>query len=694
MTKQEYLEKVALANRYSIAYYVNDEPLVPDAEYDRLFHELLDYEVAHPQDLAQDSPTIRVGGKVRAGFEEVAHKVPLLSLGDIFNQEELENFSQKITDEEGYSEVEYCAEVKLDGLAVSIIYENGLLVRAATRGDGKVGENITENIKTIKSIPLRLIGEHIPSYLDVRGEVFMPRDGFNAWNEKARKIGGKVFANPRNAAAGSLRQLDSAITAKRPLTFNAYYIGECQGQSLPDTQYERLVWLKKLGIPINPLTKIVKGLKGLEDFYKDIAQKRDSLNYDIDGVVLKVNEIAVQERMGFTSRVPRWAVAYKFPPQEEITKLLDVEFQVGRTGAVTPVAKLEPVYVGGATISSATLHNADEIERLDLCYGDYVTIRRAGDVIPQVVGVVQEKRLKDAKKVVFPTKCPVCGSDIERLEGEVVSYCTGGLYCKAQLKRSLEHFVSRDAMDIENLGGAIVDALVASGKVTAISDLYLLSLEDLATLPLEGQTLSGKTRLLGSVVAKKILNNINNSRKIDFNRFIYALGIPSVGQATALLLARKFAGLKELMQATKDDLMSIPDIGPKSAQEILDFFKESHNKEIIDRLVLKPEEYILGQGLTLMPLKAQASDTLGALPLEGRTYVLTGTLSFMDRSLAKEHLVSLGAKVSGSVSKKTYAVIAGEAAGSKLAKANELGVQVLSEDDFLALLQEYGILSN
>ena len=694
MTKQEYLEKVALANRYSIAYYVNDEPLVPDAEYDRLFHELLDYEVAHPQDLAQDSPTIRVGGKVRAGFEEVAHNVPLLSLGDIFNQEELENFSQKITDEEGYSEVEYCAEVKLDGLAVSIIYENGLLVRAATRGDGKVGENITENIKTIKSIPLRLIGEHIPSYLDVRGEVFMPRDGFNAWNEKARKIGGKVFANPRNAAAGSLRQLDSAITAKRPLTFNAYYIGECQGQSLPDTQYERLVWLKKLGIPINPLTKIVKGLKGLEDFYKDIAQKRDSLNYDIDGVVLKVNEIAVQERMGFTSRVPRWAVAYKFPPQEEITKLLDVEFQVGRTGAVTPVAKLEPVYVGGATISSATLHNADEIERLDLCYGDYVTIRRAGDVIPQVVGVVQEKRLKDAKKVVFPTKCPVCGSDIERLEGEVVSYCTGGLYCKAQLKRSLEHFVSRDAMDIENLGGAIVDALVASGKVTAISDLYLLSLEDLATLPLEGQTLSGKTRLLGSVVAKKILNNINNSRKIDFNRFIYALGIPSVGQATALLLARKFAGLKELMQATKDDLMSIPDIGPKSAQEILDFFKEPHNKEIIDRLVLKPEEYILGQGLTLMPLKAQASDTLGALPLEGRTYVLTGTLSSMDRSLAKEHLVSLGAKVSGSVSKKTYAVIAGEAAGSKLAKANELGVQVLSEDDFLALLQEYGILSN
>ena len=694
MTKQEYLEKVALANRYSIAYYVNDEPLVPDAEYDRLFHELLDYEVAHPQDLAQDSPTIRVGGKVRAGFEEVAHKVPLLSLGDIFNQEELENFSQKITDKEGYSEVEYCAEVKLDGLAVSIIYENGLLVRAATRGDGKVGENITENIKTIKSIPLRLIGEHIPSYLDVRGEVFMPRDGFNAWNEKARKIGGKVFANPRNAAAGSLRQLDSAITTKRPLTFNAYYIGECQGQSLPDTQYERLVWLKKLGIPINPLTKIVKGLKGLEDFYKDIAQKRDSLNYDIDGVVLKVNEIAVQERMGFTSRVPRWAVAYKFPPQEEITKLLDVEFQVGRTGAVTPVAKLEPVYVGGATISSATLHNADEIERLDLCYGDYVTIRRAGDVIPQVVGVVQEKRLKDAKKVVFPTKCPVCGSDIERLEGEVVSYCTGGLYCKAQLKRSLEHFVSRDAMDIENLGGAIVDALVASGKVTAISDLYLLSLEDLATLPLEGQTLSGKTRLLGSVVAKKILNNINNSRKIDFNRFIYALGIASVGQATALLLARKFAGLKELMQATKDDLMSIPDIGPKSAQEILDFFKEPHNKEIIDRLVLKPEEYILGQGLTLMPLKAQASDTLGALPLEGRTYVLTGTLSSMDRSLAKEHLVSLGAKVSGSVSKKTYAVIAGEAAGSKLAKANELGVQVLSEDDFLALLQEYGILSN
>ncbi|HIV16301.1 MAG TPA: NAD-dependent DNA ligase LigA [Candidatus Avisuccinivibrio pullicola] len=690
MTYEEYLKGVADANRYAIAYYVHDELLVPDAEYDRLYHSLEAFETEHPDKKAADSPTLKVGGTALTAFQEVTHRVPLLSLGDIFNEEELDAFTARIVESTGQSALEFCAEVKLDGLAVSIIYEKGFLTRAATRGDSRVGEDITENVKTIRAVPLRLMGENIPDYLDVRGEVFMPRDGFEAWNARARLTGGKVFANPRNAAAGSLRQLDPRVTASRPLTFNAYYIGECSSP-LPDTQYARLQYVKGLGIPVNPEARVVHGFEGLKDFYAEIGRKRASLNYDIDGVVLKVNSIPLQESLGFTSRVPRWAIAYKFPPEEEITELLGVDFQVGRTGAITPVARLKSVYVGGATVSNATLHNADEIERLDIHIGDFVIVRRAGDVIPQIAGVVRERRPATAVKVTFPTHCPVCGSEVERLEGEAVTRCTGGLVCPAQLKRSLSHFVSRDAMDIENLGDAIVEALVDNKKVSSVADLYTLSVDDFAYLPLDSLTATGKQRVVGTAVARKIVANIDASRTIPLNRFIYALGIPMVGQATALTLAKHFASLDEVRRASRQELQRLPDVGAVVAEAIAGFFEERHNLDVIERLTLKPEDFILGQGLTLVPLSQTQAATLNAEALAGRTYVLTGTLPHFERSQVKEWLQSLGAKVAGSVSKKTYAVVAGDAAGSKLTKAEELGVPVMDEEELIALLKDNGL---
>ncbi|MGN0916191.1 MAG: NAD-dependent DNA ligase LigA [Succinivibrio sp.] len=686
---QHYRETVDTLNRWSRAYYVDDAPLVPDAEYDRLYRELEVLENSHPYLVSEDSPTKRVGGQALNSFASVEHHVPLMSMGDIFNDDELVDFNRKMTESLGYAGIEYCAEPKLDGLAVSIIYKNGVLVQAATRGDGRTGENITENVKTIRAIPLRLTGDHVPSYLDVRGEVIMTRSGFNEWNKKALESGGKPFANPRNAAAGSLRQLDPKVTSKRPLSFYAYYVGECEGYDLPEDQYHRLLELKKFSLPVNPNVRLVKGLEGLREFYSDILSKRSDLNYDIDGVVLKINSLKIQESLGFTAKVPRWAIAYKFPPEEMMTRLLDVDFQVGRTGAITPVARLDPVYVGGATVSNATLHNEDEIRRLSIKIGDMVIVRRAGDVIPQVSGVVLEKRDGTEREIVFPTVCPVCGGLIERVDGEAVSRCTAGLTCPAQLKQGILHFVSRDAMDIEGFGDRIVEELVDSGLVRSVADLYSLTEDSLASLVLDSGSEDRKSRLLGPVVATKLVKSIERSKKITLNRFIYALGIREVGSSTARTLASNFESIDDLIKASFSSLTKLNDVGPVVARHIVDFFLEKHNLEIIDRLIKRDDGFLFSAGIELEPLPQAGSKSDDDSPLAGNTFVITGTLDSMDRTTAKNHLLNLGAKVSGSVSKKTYAVVCGADPGSKLAKATELGVRVIYEEEFLELLKSF-----
>ena len=689
--EKEYRKLVDTLNSYSKAYYVDDNPVVPDAEYDRLYRQLELIEQSNPNIIADDSPTKRVGGATLSEFEQVTHRVPLMSMGDIFNNAELIDFDARMSSASGQSVVEYCAEPKLDGLAVSLIQKKGKLVQAATRGDGKVGENVTSNVMTIKAIPLKLTGDKVPDYIDVRGEVIMTRSGFNQWNERARATGGKVFANPRNAAAGSLRQLDPKVTAKRPLAFFAYYVGECEGYDLPRDQYHRLLALKELGFPVNPNIKCVKGLNGLKTFYEDILSRRETLNYDIDGVVLKINSLDTQNEMGFTAKNPRWAIAYKFPPEEMMTKLLDVEFQVGRTGAITPVAKLTPVYVGGATVSSATLHNADEIERLGLKIGDMVIVRRAGDVIPQVSGVVKEKRDGTEKDIVFPKYCPECGSLIEKVEGEAVARCTGGLVCSAQLRQSIIHFVSRDAMDIEGFGDRIIEQLVATKKISSVADLYTLSENDLATTILDNGSEDRKVRSLGHVVAKKLIAAIDKSRVTPLNRFIYALGIREVGSSTARTLASNFKTIDDLIKASYSKLLNLPDVGPVVARHIADFFAEKHNLEIIDRLVKRDDGFLFSAGIELTALPQQSELNADNQPFLGKTFVITGTLDSMDRNEAKAKLLSLGAKVSGSVSKKTFAVVCGSDPGSKLTKATELNVRVIYEEEFLQLLKENGI---
>ena len=689
--EKEYRKLVDTLNSYSKAYYVDDNPVVPDAEYDRLYRQLELIEQSNPNIIADDSPTKRVGGATLSEFEQVTHRVPLMSMGDIFNNAELIDFDARMSSASGQSVVEYCAEPKLDGLAVSLIYKKGKLVQAATRGDGKVGENVTSNVMTIKAIPLKLTGDKVPDYIDVRGEVIMTRSGFNQWNERARATGGKVFANPRNAAAGSLRQLDPKVTAKRPLAFFAYYVGECEGYDLPRDQYHRLLALKELGFPVNPNIKCVKGLNGLKTFYEDILSRRETLNYVIDGVVLKINSLDTQNEMGFTAKNPRWAIAYKFPPEEMMTKLLDVEFQVGRTGAITPVAKLTPVYVGGATVSSATLHNADEIERLGLKIGDMVIVRRAGDVIPQVSGVVKEKRDGTEKDIVFPKYCPECGSLIEKVEGEAVARCTGGLVCSAQLRQSIIHFVSRDAMDIEGFGDRIIEQLVATKKISSVADLYTLSENDLATTILDNGSEDRKVRSLGHVVAKKLIAAIDKSRVTPLNRFIYALGIREVGSSTARTLASNFKTIDDLIKASYSKLLNLPDVGPVVARHIADFFAEKHNLEIIDRLVKRDDGFLFSAGIELTALPQQSELNADNQPFLGKTFVITGTLDSMDRNEAKAKLLSLGAKVSGSVSKKTFAVVCGSDPGSKLTKATELNVRVIYEEEFLQLLKENGI---
>ena len=720
-TYENYRELVEKLNRYAKAYYVLDNPIVPDAEYDRLYRQLEEIE-AKTDFKDADAPTRRVGDGLLNTFAPVAHKFPLMSLGDIFNDEELSAFNKRMFESSG-SEVEYCVEPKLDGLAVSIIYEKGILVRAATRGDGTTGEDVTANVKTIHSIPLKLslltkeqreslgiqdefAAQKIPDYLDVRGEIFMPRDGFKKWNEEASKRGQKTFVNPRNAAAGSLRQQDPKITASRPLTFNAYYIGQCymddEPESLkeggldsrssdstimPHTQYGRLQYVKSLGLPVNPLIRVVRGLEGLREFYNDTGAQRPSLNYDIDGTVLKVNSIEMQEEMGFTAKAPRWAIAYKFPPEEEMTKLLAVNFQVGRTGVVTPVARLDPVYVGGVTISNCTLHNESEIKRLGIKVGDMVIVRRAGDVIPQIAGVVLEKRegatLTD---VVFPSVCPECGSALER-EGDGVAYrCTGGLFCPSQQRQAIEHYVERAAMDIDGLGERLAEALIDQQFIHNIADLYTLTEDKLEKLLVESASKDeeSKTRFLGKTVAKKLIANIDGSRKRPLNRFIYALGIREVGTTTAKILASNFRTIQDLMAADEKKLQSIPNIGSVAARYIVDFFKEEHNITVIDRLINEAK-------LELSECEQVSDMNADNKPYLGKTFVLTGTLATLKRDKAKELLESLGAKVSGSVSKKTFAVVAGEEAGSKLDKANELGITVYSEEDLLNILKENNI---
>lgn len=650
--------------RYEYEYHVLDNPTIPDAEYDRLFHQLKALEAAHPELITADSPTQRVGAKPLSGFAQIRHEIPMLSLDNAFSDEEFYAFVKRIEDRliRLPEPLTFCCEPKLDGLAVSILYVNGVLTQAATRGDGTTGEDITANIRTIRNIPLQLLMDNPPTRLEVRGEVFMPHEGFERLNQQALEKGEKTFANPRNAAAGSLRQLDPKITSKRPLVLNAYGIGIAEGVDLPNTHYDRLQWLKSIGIPVNPEIRLCNGTDEVLDFYRDIQNKRSSLGYDIDGTVLKINDIALQEKLGFISKAPRWAIAYKFPAQEELTRLNDVEFQVGRTGAITPVAKLEPVFVAGVTVSNATLHNGDEIERLDIAIGDTVVIRRAGDVIPQIIGVLHDRRPANARPIVFPETCPVCDSAIVRIEGEAVARCTGGLFCAAQRKEALKHFVSRKAMDIDGVGGKLIEQLVDRELVHTPADLFKL---DLTTL----------TRLerMGAKSAENALASLEKAKHTTLARFIFALGIREVGEATALNLANHFKTLEALQNADLEALQQVPDVGEVVANRILAFWQEPHNVAVVNDLIQ--------QGVHWDDVEVKE---VGENLFKGKTVVLTGTLTQMGRNEAKALLQDMGAKVSGSVSAKTDFVIAGDAAGSKLTKAQELGVTVLTEEEFLA----------
>ncbi len=649
-------------------YHVMDAPEVPDAEYDRLMNQLRELESAHPDLITPDSPTQRVGASPLTAFEQVRHEVPMLSLDNTFDEAGFRAFNKRVQDRlKSSEELTYCCELKLDGLAVSLLYENGLLVRAATRGDGTTGENITANVRTVRAIPLRLQGDNIPARLEVRGEVFMTESGFEKLNEEARRTGGKVFANPRNAAAGSLRQLDPRITARRPLTFFCYGFGLLEGGEMPASHWARLQQFKAWGLPVSERIKLVHTADEALAFYHHIEQERPALGFDIDGVVIKVDSQTLQERLGFVARAPRWAIAFKFPAQEQLTVVRDVEFQVGRTGAITPVARLEPVQVAGVIVSNATLHNADEIARLGLRIGDRVAIRRAGDVIPQVVSVVESDRPADAREIVFPQHCPVCGSDVERVEGEAVTRCTGGLICGAQRKEALKHFVSRRAMDVDGMGDKIIDQLVEKEYVKTPADLFRLT----------AGKLTGLDRM-GPKSAQNVVAALEKAKLTTLPRFLYALGIREVGEATAANLARHFGELERVMNADLDALIAVPDVGKVVAAHVRNFMEEESNREVIRELT----EEIGVHWPAVAVIKAEEIDS----PFAGKTVVLTGSLSQMNRDDAKARLAALGAKVSGSVSKKTDLLIAGEAAGSKLAKAQELGIPVIDEAEMIRLL--------
>ena len=665
----DYLNLVELLSDYAYRYYVLDEPTVPDAEYDRLYQQLQRFETDNPDQILANSPTQRVGGAPLESFVQVEHGTPMLSLDNAFSDQDFNDFAARLEERLKQSEpIAFACEPKLDGVAVSILYQAGELVRAATRGDGSRGEDITQNVKTIKNVPLRLSGNDIPEKLEVRGEIYMSRTGFEAFNRRARQAGEKPFVNPRNAAAGSLRQLDSRITAARPLLLCCYSVGDLVvSADTPASHTQMLAALADWGLPINPLSERVEGVEACNDYYQRLAVKRDSLPYDIDGIVYKVDALDLQRRLGSVARAPRWAIARKFPAQEQLTTLLDVEYQVGRTGAVTPVARLQPVFVGGVTVSNATLHNRDEMARLDLCHGDTVIVRRAGDVIPQVVGVVAAKRVCGAAPYVFPERCPVCHSSVERDSDQAVSRCTGGLFCAAQVKQAIKHFASRKAMDIDGLGDKLVDQLVDSEVIFSVADLFDLTASQLTAL-----------ERLGEKSAQNLIAAIDASRTTTLAKFIYSLGIREVGEATAGALAAAFGDLEALLAATTEQLLEVDDVGPIVASRVREFFINPDNIAIVRALQQA--------GVNWPPVASVDTDQL---PLNGETWVVTGTLTQMGRSEAKERLQDLGAKVAGSVSAKTSCLVAGPGAGSKLSKAEAAGVKVIDESEFLQKLAEW-----
>lgn len=653
-------------NRHNHLYYVLDEPEIPDAEYDRLFAELQQLELRYPELLTADSPTQRVGATPQAEFAEFTHSQPMLSLNNAFSDEDIIAFDRRACETLDTSQLEYNMEPKFDGLAINLVYENGLLVAGATRGDGYKGENVTQNLRTINSIPLRLNTAQPPAYLEVRGEVLMLRKDFEQLNASQREKGEKTFANPRNAAAGSLRQLDSRITALRKLSFFAYGWGEVKGMSLPDSHAAMMSLLAGMGFPLTGLRETGQGVTALLDYFRRIGEQRDQLPFDIDGVVYKVNRLAQQQTLGFVARAPRFAIAHKFPAQEATTEVLDIDVQVGRTGAITPVARLKPVFVGGVTVTNATLHNEDEVRRKDVHIGDTVIVRRAGDVIPEVVSVVPGHRPASARPFIMPSQCPVCGSHIVKLEDEAVARCTGGLYCSAQRKQALLHFASRRAMDIEGLGEKLVDQLVELNQVHTPADLYQLTLNQLASLD-----------RMAEKSAQNILTAIEASKSTTLARFIYALGIRNVGEATAKDLAQHFVTLDALMTADIDALQAVPDVGAVIAQSIVQFFAEPHNREVIEKLLQA------GVNWPAITPRMNLHAALG-----GKIFVLTGTLPTMSRDKAKELIEAQGGKVSGSVSRKTDYVVAGTEAGSKLDKARELDVTVINESQLIELLEK------
>ncbi|HWK55024.1 MAG TPA: NAD-dependent DNA ligase LigA [Hyphomicrobiales bacterium] len=667
--------------RHNRLYHQQDRPEITDQEYDLLFQRLLQLEAAHPEFASLDSPTQRVGSAPVTGFAQVTHRIPMLSLDKVFNEDELNRFEERLRKRLASEEpLDYSCEPKIDGVAVSLRYEQGQLVQAATRGDGSTGEDITHNVRTIGDVPHKLVGKHCPRLLEVRGEVYMRKSGFAHMNREAQEKGERTFVNPRNAAAGMLRQKDARITATRPLCFFCYGVGEVDGGELPDTLDGQFKVLAALGFPVSPLRRTVPDITACHAYCAEVLAQRNALDYEIDGVVVKVDSLALQRQLGFNARTPRWAMAYKFPAEEVTTLLRDVEFQVGRTGTITPVARLRPVFVGGATVSNATLHNMDEVARLGIRVGDWVIVRRAGDVIPKIVqktvAPAQEAEHPEAiipRAITPPARCPVCDSAVTQEEGGVLLRCSGGLVCRAQLEQTLIHYASRGAMDIEGLGTKLVQQLVEQGLVSSMADLY-----DPARLNLD--TLAALERM-GEKSAQNVLDGIERSKRMPLARFLFALGIREVGEATALALATHYGNLQRLLDTSREVLETIPDIGPVVAQRIADFFAQEGNRALLARLM----------ALGVAPPE-QAPTEAALQPLLGQTWVLTGTLESLERSAAKALLQQLGAKVAGSVSKKTHTVVAGPGAGSKLATAEELGVQVIDEEALLALLKEHDVL--